>query len=211
MSQPYDSFRYIEPPRTEVKSRARGTALLEKCERQGWLAQVKKNGSRLLTVVAPDGDIEAWNRHGEKQAWQFTPETADLFVNLPRGHWYLFDGELMHRQTAHIKNIIYLYDILVCAGTQLTGTTYQHRYDVMLGTLVASSSEHRTRNLMRPTHRDYFVMHPNVWVARNHTKGFTKLFNGLTEPEDEGLVMKDPNGVYYTSKADQWMAKVRRK
>lgn len=210
MSSPYDEFCYITPPRTEVKSR-NGRAVIERCERDGWLAQVKKNGSRTLIVLSPDRQIEAWNRHGEKQEWQFTPETADLFTSIPGGRWFLFDGELMHRQTRHIKDTIYLYDMLVCGGVHLTGTTYQHRYDMMLGVLAASESPLRTQNLLHPgRHRDHFVMHPHVWIARNYTKGFVRLYDNLTEPEDEGLVFKDPDGVYYTSNADRWMAKVRR-
>lgn len=205
MPYPYNDFQYLTPPQAEVQKSA---VALPLHEGMGWFAQVKKNGTHSVIFVDPNRNVDAWDRHGEQQkAWHFTAATAAVFRALPGNKWYVFDGELLHNKTSHIKDVLYLYDMLVWNGSHLTGTTYEYRYNVMLATLYAVIGRAPPR--IKPG-QDHYAMHRHVWLARNFKKGFRALFDSLSAPEDEGLVLRDPQGVYYTSNADRWMLKVKR-
>ncbi len=201
MTTSYKSFQYITPPRTEAKL---SPDALPRLEARGWVASIKKNGTRSLVVVHPNRAVIGWNRHGEKhRAWQFGEQTSEIYQKLSGKKFYIFDGELLHNKTHHIKNIHYLYDILVCDGVQLTGTNYEYRFQLLLDVMTPRDMHNKNKN-------DHYVVDPYTWIARSYHKGFRELFDSLTAKEDEGLVLRNPKGFYYTSKADAWMVKVRR-
>lgn len=197
--RPYTEFQYLRNPRTEVKH---APEFLDRFERMGWLAQLKLNGTRSGVYVPPDRQPFAWNRHGEPhRQWAFTKETATIFRRLRGKRWCVFDGELMHAKTTHIKNIHYLYDILVYNGVHLVRTTYAERYKILEGLFKKGEEK-----------LGHWVLDDYTWLAINYTSGFRRLFDQTADmPEVEGLVLKDPNGVYYTWDARSWMIKFRRK
>lgn len=207
MTQPYEAFHYIEPPRTTVSLSRESIPSMEVEHR--W-AQYKRNGSRSVVFVPPnrqpfviaDGQRKpaAWNRHGEPhKTWAFTNEAWEIFRTLRGNKWCVFDGELLHHKTKHIKFVHYLYDVLVWNGVHLTGTMYAERYAILwdLWQPIAITPAHR-------------VINEYTWVARNYSQGLLELFDSLTQPEDEGLVLRDPSGIYRNSKANDWMTKVLR-
>jgi ATP dependent DNA ligase-like protein len=207
---PYRNFRYITPPRTEVRL---DPTMLRRYEGEGNVAQVKRNGTRSVIFVPPSGDIFAWNRHGEPhKAWGlpngrrargvFSIENAMLLRQcLPAGSWNVVDSELLHSKTKSIKNIHYLYDILVYKGQHLTGTTYRERYDRLLDIFIGGAGE-------VVTHFGHYELDPHTWLSRNYTENFLPLFNSLTAPEDEGLVIKSLDGIYRGDNANDWMRKI---
>jgi hypothetical protein len=200
----YTRFQYIEPPRTDVRGAAQ---MIPALERQGWWAQFKRNGSNSIIYVSPDRTVEAWNRHGERHkpprpghaGFAFTPETAALFATLPGKRWWVFNGELLHAKTPHIKNTHYLFDVLVADGESLFGTPYPERYErlAMIWDFRDGTAGH-------------FVLDEYTWLARTHTEGFAALFRSLSNPEDEGLMFKRPEGLWTGTNANSWMIKVRR-
>lgn len=205
MSRSYREFLYIEPPYTGVK---RSPEFLDEYEAKGWWAQLKLNGTRSVTFVNPDRDVFGWNRHGEPhRAWRYDEQTSRLFR---KGRsWAVYDGELMHNKTKHIKQVNFLYDILVHNNEHLTLTSYAERYKLL-------------EKLFKKQREGigYYVLDEHVWLAKNYTSGFRELFNQVTRlgenglaylPHVEGLVLKDPNGIYYTSDAREWMVKFRLK
>lgn len=201
---PYSVFRYIENPWTTAlhifkPSETRARSFFARFEKQGWWAQLKMNGTRSGVYIAPDRTLEAWNRHGERhQVWHFTEQTSTIF-HLRGREWNLFDGELLHHKTTHIKNTHYLYDCLVHNGFHLTRTTYAERYRIL-------------EKLFRKEDEcfGYWVLNNFTWLARNYTSGFYELYQeAATLPGVEGLVLKNPEGVYYTANATAWMVKVR--
>lgn len=197
---------FIFPPRATV---ALDHSLIVGFEAMGYGGQIKKNGTHTEAKVYPDRRIEAWDRHGELQkAWSFTPATAEIFQAIPGRDWFLFDMELVHNKTKHIKQQLYVYDILVCEGIHLTGTTYEQRYQLLFDVLAQGMT---FPDLTPET--QFFRLNDHVSIARNYPAGFglTKLFLSLTAIEDEGLVLRDPKGVYTNPKADSWMVKFRRK
>jgi hypothetical protein len=195
---------YVPPPRASV---ALDPMFLPQKEAEGMWAQVKKNGTHTLIHIHPDRKVVAWDRYGEQQkAWHFTEATSRLFRAIPGNAWYIIDGELIHNKTKHIKEQLYLYDILVCDGINLIGTNYEFRYQVLIDVMAQG------REFGEPTpETHYWRLDEHVSIARNYKSGFAKLFASLTAPEDEGLVCRNPTMTYTGPKADSWMVKFRRK
>jgi ATP-dependent DNA ligase len=155
--------------------------------------------------VHPDRTVVGWNRHREQhRAWGFTGETAAIFHAIPGRDWYVFNGELLHSKTKHIKNTHVLYDVLVADGIHLTGTTYEFRYQLLFDILAKGLT------FAAPGDDDHFELDRYTRIARNYTSGFTDLFASLVNPEDEGLVLRKPDVPYLGSNADSWMVKFRR-
>ncbi len=197
MTQPYTSFVYVPPPRTEVRLDSRA---LPQYERREWWAQIKRNGTNSVVFVPPDRKVFGYNRHGEAhRAWRFTPETARIFEEIPGQEWWVFNGELLHNKTKKIKHTHYLFDLLVADGVHLSGTKYRYRYE-------------RLREVF-PTddaHFGHYRADPYTCIARNYTKGFGGLFKSLDAIEDEGVVVKDPEGIWRSQNSSAWVAKFTR-
>jgi hypothetical protein len=212
MTLPYQEFRFITPPRAEAKQ---SPLFLERYEGRGFVGSVKKNGTNSVIFVPPDRAPFAYERHGAPhKAWGdpngkgqrgvFPQGQGDLFRKLPGKAYFVYNAELIHSKTPHLKNIHYIYDILVCEGIQLTGTTYEYRYQLILDTLGDELEPLETYK------GDHYPVDNSTWIARNYTSDFSRLFKSLIAPEDEGLVLRLPVGRWYEGKADNWMVKFRR-
>lgn len=195
---------YVDPPRASVKQ---DESLLPIRETQGLWAQIKKNGTNSVIFVDPDRNVVGYNRHGEQhRAWSFTEPTAAIFKSIPGKGWYVFNGELLHNKTPHIKNQHYLYDILVADTIGLTGTNYAFRYQLLFDILAPG------KQFGEPTpETQYWRQDEYTSIARVYHTGFAKLFASLSAVEDEGLMCRNPTLAYTGPKADTWMCKFRRK
>jgi hypothetical protein len=200
-----DNSTYYYPPRPEnaIMKMALGAY-----ESMGWVAQVKKNGTCNLIAVSPDKTLHCMTRHAEPHK-MWTPDQASTepFKVLKGKGWYLFVAELMHHKTPNIKNINYINDVLAVDGEHLIDTTFRERQKLIAKLFKTSKDTKET-----PSH---YVVHPNLWIAKNYEQlSFRKLFDTLHKPEDEGLVLKDPNAklVLGRNKSSNsgWMVKVRR-
>lgn len=95
-------------------------------------AQYKLNGTRNLIYVSPSGEIRFWNRHKELQKYDIPQAMEQLITDKsPKGKWTVWDSELLHYKTVQIKNLVYLYDVLVFNGVQLLDVTYENRYKII--------------------------------------------------------------------------------
>lgn len=178
----FEEWQYLWPPRPE-NAVARG--LLGYYENQGWLAQVKMNGTCSVLAVAPDRKtIKAMSRHkDEHKLWAPGPQTAKPFQSLPGDGWYVFVAELMHSKVPGIRDINYINDILVADGEYLVGTTFAQRQE-MLEKLFKVHTLKKTVS--------HYVIDAHTWLARNYEDDFSELFASLKDAEHEGLVLKDP-------------------
>jgi hypothetical protein len=173
----------------------------------GWVAQVKKNGTCNVIAVSPSKELHCMTRHNEAhKAWAPNKESTEPFKHLPGKGWYLFVAELMNNKVSGIKNINYINDILASDGEHLVGTTFTERQSLIYSLFNVSTAEVETES--------HYEVHPNLWVAKNHTGDFKTLFDSLHKQEDEGLVLKNPTaklqlGRNKTSNSG-WMVKVRR-
>lgn len=177
----YSKYAYLWPPRPD---KAITPEMLSSVERQGYIAQVKKNGTCNVIAVSPDKDIVAMNRHKEEhKLW--TPNMAKLgaFTNLPGEGWYVFVAELLHSKVPGIRDINYVHDMLVCDGEYLVGVSQSDRHAklrALFGTDDLSEEY------------SHWVVDDHTWVARQFDQGFKALYDSLDRPEDEGLVLKMP-------------------
>ena len=175
------------PPRPE---KAILPTLIPFYERKGWWAQRKLNGTCSVANVDDHGNVEFRTRHNEShKAWVPTNEAKTWFGQYPNSY---FVFELLHSKGAGIRDTIYIFDILKLQGVSLVGFTLKERLE-WLQRLPASGK---------------------VTVAISHKKDLTALYRGLSDPLDEGVVLKDPEAVlaecYRDGLNSGWQVKVRR-
>ena len=194
----YDAYRYLWPPRPETKI---PPALIGFYEKRGWWGQVKKNGT--CTVIFSHGDDVVFKtRHDDDhKAWAPQPEHAIFFNG--REQWNVYVAELLHSKTANVKNHLYLFDILVSDGEDLSGTSFADRQAILLGRYPGNGgaglgATRVTRQVSRAT---------------CYTRDFERVWSELAA-EDEGIVFKDPASklapcVTQTANA-MWQVKCRR-
>ncbi len=177
----YEEFAYLWPPRPE---QAVAPRVLDGFEKRGWVAQYKLNGTCSVIFVSPDKIVRAMNRYNEPhKAWSPTPEVMADFARLPGRGWYVFVAELMHNKVPSIKNVNYTHDVLVADGEYLVGKTQEERQDILHDLLMTSDAVE---------HDSHYEISRHLWLPVEYDEGFTNLFNSLTAPEHEGIVLKDP-------------------
>jgi hypothetical protein len=195
----FNKFMFLAPPRAE---KAIMPSMLPFYQKPNWIAQAKKNGTNSVIYVSPDKEVFAYNRHGERhKAWEFTEATSKIFKNLPGEGWYAINAELLHNKVKGIRNINYIHDILVCDGQYLGGTTYAHRY-CLLQTLFFHEHMKST-----PTH---WILDKHTWLARNFRDNFSGVFASLTTDVDEGIVLKNMEGILQPARNNGWTVKCRK-
>ncbi len=194
----YDAYRYLWPPRPETKI---PPALIGFYEKRGWWGQVKKNGT--CTVIFAHGDDVIFKtRHDDDhKAWVPQPEHAIFFKG--REQWNVYVAELLHSKTANVKNHLYLFDILVSDGEDLSGTSFADRQAILLSRYPGNGRA--GLGATRVTEQ--------VSRATCYTRDFERVWSALAV-EDEGIVFKDPASklapcVTQTANA-MWQVKCRR-
>lgn len=195
LAVPYTKFKYFSPPRVET------AGAVEALPKNHW-TQIKKNGTNSMIFVGPNKELLGYNRHGEiHKAWQFTEKSSKAFLNLPKAGWQVINAELLHSKTPHIKDTNYIHDLLVHDGKYLIGSTYQQRYELLLalfGPQITGEGH------------DHFVINSNTVIAKNFNVDPVELFATLTAVEDEGLVTKNPKGIWIPGVTPNWMSKSRK-
>lgn len=170
-----------------------------------WTSEPKYNGNRLELHRLPSGAWEFWNRHGEKFSFTPNPElTAGLAVLasvLQPGTYNLFDCELRNGKTKGVRNMIVIYDIHIFAGELLTGIPFRQRRATL-------------ERLAKAAGLDDDDTAP-LALAPQFPGNFREVFYHLiADPEIEGLVMKNLNGVLNLGRKrganSAWMMKIRR-
>lgn len=206
----YTSYNFLYPPRPETKNKIYPMQILQ-WEARGFWAQYKKNGTNNLMAISPDRQITAMQRRNIPHInWSASEHTRLPFLDL-KGGWYVFSCELLHSKVADgakkgLRDINYIHDILVADSAHLTGTTFAQRQEMLAELFDA-------KHLPIAASGSHYVIDGHTWLARNHTKGFAKMFSGLSSPEDEGLVLKSPTAKLASCAKEganaAWMVKVR--
>jgi hypothetical protein len=175
---------YLFPPRPENAIAANQLDDYE--HNRGFVAQVKKNGTSNVIIVDPDRAVRCYTRHNtEHKAWALTEQSGARFRTLPGNGWYVFAAELLHSKTRGIKDTNYIYDIIVNNGEYLVGSEFIDRQNMLKRIFL------RRKNIKQTY--SHYVLDFNTWLAVVHEHGFYDLFKTLVNPEDEGLVLKEPH------------------
>ena len=157
---------FLWPPRPE---KAIPPDMIPFYERNGYLAQIKKNGTCSVISTDDNGNVEFWNRHKElHKAWMAPDYIIEYFKKFPNS---TFVAELLHNKSPSVKNTIYIFDVLIYMGTDLVGETLKDRLTII----------------------DTMPANKGIILVQNYYSGFRKLYDSLSDEIDEGLVFKDPN------------------
>lgn len=197
----YESFDPLSPPRAETVV---PSGILGLYERRGWYAQHKKNGTYNVVYVSPDKKVTFLGRNKEPhKLWSPPAFAMETYQNLPGKGWYVICTELLHSKVKEEegghRDTQYVHDILVDDGEWLLGETYAQRYARLLSLFLKDGK-------MSLSHWEL----PNrIWLARNHKSDFGMIFSGMNLPEDEGLVLKDPQAPLIVG-SGKWSVKCRR-
>jgi len=123
-------------------------------------------------------------------------------MNLPN-KWYVFAGELLHMKTPHIKDTLYIFDILVHENTYMIGQTFKDRWSKMSDTFQTTGEKDHS-----------LIVSDKVWIAKIYDLGFENLYNQLTDVSDEGIVLKNPKALLEPCMRQQannhWQVKCRK-
>lgn len=194
----YSEYEYLWPPRPERKV---PPTTFNFYQQRGYWAQVKKNGT--CTVIFARGkEVIFKTRHNDDhKAWTPKPEHIAFFQS-DSTEWNVYVAELLHSKTPHIKDQLYIFDMIVENGVQLSGVTFMERQKRLYARFPNGKYE-----------TDQYRIHPNVSLAVNFKADYQHLWKSL-KTEDEGLVLKDPNAklvacLKQTSNAG-WQVKSRR-
>lgn len=197
----YTDLSYLWPPRPETKI---PRTMLGFYQKRGYWAQVKKNGT--LTVIYARGlEVHFKTRHldinnGDHRLWTPLPEHVRFFQSNST-EWNVYIAELLHSKTPHIKNELYIFDQVVANGAQLVGSTFADRQRML----------HLRWKPLAESYDQYRIA-PYVSVAKSFDTEFDAAFEHLN-PEDEGLVLKDPKAelraCFKQDSNNRWQAKCR--
>lgn len=163
---------------------------------QKWIAEAKYNGARLQLHIM-DGRPEFWDRHGNLLKYQPTDEILDEIKNLfPQKGYYLFDGELRHNKVIGVKNMMMIYDALICDGELMIEVPFSVRRKYLERFLTVGAEP--------------------IGIPVQYETDFKTVFNTLIAENDEfeGLVMKNKKGMLNLGRSSgqksKWMKKVRK-
>jgi len=155
------------------------------------------NGREVIFKTRHNDDHKMWTPQAEHIEF-FRSGTKSFSSD---SNWNVYCAELLHSKVSNgPKNELYIFDILVKDGVYLTGETFAYRQHVLHG-------------LWNGKHEgDQVRITPQITVATCIDSGFAERFNNL-KPEDEGLVLKDPNAklksCFKASSNAAWMVKCR--
>ena len=171
-----------------------------------WWAQVKKNGSYTVEKTLLQHTLLSYTRHRTPHSlWEPRTSKALEPIRDMTQPGTLVCGELLHSKVkgGH-RDVIYLHDIIIAGERDLFGETYEDRYALLL-------------DIFKPMDQgdlDHFVVSEHLWIAKNILREFTGIFRSLTDPEDEGLVLKNPKARLMLCNREGsnsgWQVKVRR-
>lgn len=188
-------MNFLFPPRPE---KAIAPSLLGLYERRGYIAQLKKNGTCQVIIIGKTGCVNFKTRHNEdNKAWQPPLDIIRYFANFPDS---VFVGELLHNKHPSVKNTIVLFDILRFRGEDQIGVTLAQRLYVF-------------DNYVPPLMNKVQITKTYRHEGEEYTH-FKKLYDTITDPIDEGLVLKDPLAPLKSCLRDGmnkgWQVKVRK-
>lgn len=207
-SIPYNDWLYLYPPRPQTKVRFGSDTFRQFQERPEYIAQFKLNGQRNEIVFFPDGHIEMWSRHHEKHRSYNAPgwliDALKSAFNIEEGKFTILDSELLHNKDRHVKNVVYIFDVLVLNGMYLVGESYESRHS----TLVEIANINSEDDLC-------YRATDNVWIAKNLSP---TIWDSMWEHTEtswvEGFVLKNAKAeLQFGFKKDNnggWMIRCRK-
>ncbi len=178
MAATYDKYQYLWPPRPEVKIPQTALPFYE--GRSFW-AQVKKNGTCTVIFTCGNEVIFKTRHNDDHKLWSPEKDHLDFFRTRGGKKWNVYVAELLHSKVTNgPKHELFINDILVSDGEYLTGKTFAERHRLLLDRWMGTDEGDQVR------------VDDRITVAHCYNENFAERFKHL-KPEDEGLVLKNPN------------------
>lgn len=191
----YNDFKFLYPPRAEVKTRP---SLVNVYDTEEYVGQPKYNGS-CCNVFLHKSMVEITNRHGEKKTR--VANTIDFESIITDDTWTVLSGELMDKSKKGEDGLpiigFIIWDILVYKSEYLVGATLQDRLSLLemlwpCHRMVISGDKLVTYKHLCHTGINGIYKTPTYIGGNNY---FPKLYNELIQTDAyEGLVIKKLNG-----------------
>ena len=180
-------MRYFWPPRAKLC--INWESLPEWEAKKKWVAQRKFNGTHNLIHVLPSGEVELFNRHGERHR-QFqlsdTLRKEILSLHFQPGLEYWIDSELLDAKTTTpaYKSKIVMFDMLF-AGKSLFLENQMGRLDILRAIC-------RDPEELEPNAGIALRVTDNLWMAETFFSNFILEYKRFIDrSEIEGLVLRD--------------------
>lgn len=157
--------------------------------------QIKKNGSRAIVWIDENSKVTIYDRRNTTLTMAMEKDWSALGKIFPART--LLDGELIGRKQGEISNRLYLWDMPVCGGTDLTKVSYNERYQELISLFVGKDSGYELAGWTE-NHEWFWRNYDSVIVgiAKVHpAENWKNLlmsvnYQGSTG-ENEGIVFKD--------------------
>lgn len=168
-------------------------------ESSKYVGEYKWNGDNTTVYTS---DMTFFNRLGNPLHYTPHPELLEELQAFPRG--CVLNGELMHRHTKDVKDLLILHCIMAWKGTFLFGKTWGDSRKILEDMNLPQT---RGPNLKYDSH---------LVLAANYRSGFWGMFHEACACDEaiEGIVLKKPKGklVYSINKISDvpWMVKIRK-
>lgn len=176
---PYTKYSFLWPPRPENPI---PNQMIDSYFAKGYVAQVKKNGTNNPIFLGPDYTIFKTRINEDHKNWSPNSDHKMFFKELGTriGSHNVFCSELIHNKTKTVKNVIFIYDILVYKGMHLVGKTFLERQKILDEIFTKEFGDEYSHT----------IIGDGVWRAKNFTNN--AIWEKLNFEVDEGLVLKNP-------------------
>lgn len=187
----YNRFKYIYPPRPEMKIHPDSLKVYDNSSTDDegiadFLAQPKLNGSS-MQVYTNGKLLITMNRH--KKQMNHKMDLEELKALHKGKGWMVLCGEYMNKSQRDENDKIWnhkfvIFDILVYEGKHLLGTTFEERYELL-----------KELYPYNPAKMQLHQISENCFRVNSVRYGFTNIFNDITKYQMyEGLVLKNASG-----------------
>ncbi len=185
----YDKYKYLFPPRPEVKIPADD---LHKFDNGEYIAQPKYNGSCYLVFTNGD-ELHVTNRHKEEIA-VYNPYIDWRGLALTN-EWYVYCGEYLNKGKFGENNTrendkFIIWDVLVWKDTYLTGTTTFDRISLLEREFPCHRAIVNGNKLEMYKHLCTTNI-KGIYKAPTYLSNFAKLYREIVKTDlYEGLLLK---------------------
>lgn len=210
----YNEFRFLFPPRAEVKTKP---ALISQYDTIDYIGQPKYNGA-CVSVFIKD-DVRIINRHNEPKSR--VDKSIDFEAINQAPGWMVVCGELMEKskkgEDGNVLTGFIIWDLLVYDSKYLVGFTLSERLELMERLWPCQRMQVTVRGLVEYKHLCYTGIQ-GVYKTPSYLGGsgyFSELYQELVEvPAYEGLILKKAVGKLELGFAEKnncgWQIKIRR-
>lgn len=165
-----------------------------------YLAFYKWNGDNVLINTS---DMSFRNRQGKHLAYIPHPDMIKELERFPKNS--ILNGELLHRHTKNVKDLLILHCVMQWEGQPLQGKPWSYSRQLL-----------ESLGWLSYTWETALSYNSHVLLEQSHEHGFWEMFEEAIRCDNsiEGIILKDPSGILKLSAvpiADvSWMLKIRK-